>query len=427
MNPRSTMVSASLASAGLASAGPAAMSPPSLAGFSLTRRFLARLARHVVHGQLTIQTPSGETIHFTGPSPGPNGGLILHRWRAVRRLLMGGDVGFAEAYMNGDWSTPDLTALIELAARNHETMMPSLDGSRFARLLNRLSHLRRSNTKRGSRRNIPAHYDLGNAFYAAWLDPGMSYSSGFYANPTATLEQAQTAKQDLVIGALGLSGGESVLEIGCGWCGLAERLAREQGCSVVGLTLSPAQLEYARARLDAIPGPGRVETRQLDYRDVTGTFDRIVSIEMLEAVGKDYWETYFATIRDRLRPGGIAVLQVITMAEDRYAAYERSADFIQRHIFPGGMLPSDGVMRARIAAAGLRLDDVRTFGASYGRTLADWRTRFHRAWPELRPMGFDARFKRKWDYYLSYCEAGFRAGAIDVGLYRLHRPPERTA
>lgn len=417
MNPRANTFSADQA----------AVSLPRSTGLSLTRRFLARLARHVVYGQLLIHTPSGEVIQFTGPHPGPSGNLVLHRWRAVWRLLAGGDVGFAGSYMNGDWSTPDLTALIELAARNHETMMPSLDGSRLARLLNRLSHSLRSNTKRGSRRNIPAHYDLGNAFYAAWLDAGMTYSSGLYEDAATTLEQAQTAKQDLVIGALALSGGESVLEIGCGWGGLAERLAREKACDVVGLTLSPAQLEHARSRPGGIPSPGRVEARRLDYRDVTGTFDRIVSIEMLEAVGKEYWDTYFATIRDRLRPGGIAVLQVITMGEDRYAAYELGADFIQRHVFPGGMLPSDGILRARIAAAGLCLDGVRTFGASYGRTLADWRTRFQRAWPRLRAMGFDERFRRKWEYYLSYCEGGFRAGAIDVGLYQLHRPAEKGA
>ncbi len=389
---------------------------------SLGRRFLVHLARQVERGQLLIHMPSGEAIRCTGPNSGPSGTLVLHRWRAVRRLLIGGDIGFAGSYMDGDWSTPDLTALIELAARNHETMMPSLDRSRIARLLHRLSHLRRGNTKRGSHRNIPAHYDLGNAFYAAWLDAGMTYSSGLYADADTTLEQAQTAKQNLVMDSLALTGGERVLEIGCGWGGLAERLARERDCHVVGLTLSPAQLDHARDRIPDGPASGLVELHRRDYRDVEGIFDRVVSIEMLEAVGKEYWPTYFAAIRDRLRPGGVAVLQVITMAEDRYAAYERGADFIQRYIFPGGMLPSDGLMRARIADAGLRLDFVRNFGMSYAHTLADWQARFQRAWPRLLTMGFDERFKRKWEYYLSYCEAGFRAEALDVGLYRLQRP-----
>jgi cyclopropane-fatty-acyl-phospholipid synthase len=388
----------------------------------LGRRFMLHLARQVEHGQLQIQLPSGEVIQCAGPHPGPSGRLTLHRWRAVRRMVLGGDIGFAEAYMNGDLSSPDLTALIEMAARNHETIIASLDGSRLARLLNRMLQLWRANTKRGSRRNIPAHYDLGNEFYTAWLDPGMTYSSGLYEDSDTTLEQAQTAKQDMAIAALALSGGEDVLEIGCGWGGLASRMAHEHGCHVVGLTLSPAQLDHARDDVPSHRGTGHVELHRRDYRDETGTYDRVVSIEMMEAVGKDYWPAYFAAIHDRLRPGGIAVLQVITMAEDRYAAYERGTDFIQRHIFPGGMLPSDSVMRARIAAAGLCLDGVRTFGASYARTLGDWQTRFQRAWPRVRPMGFDERFKRKWEYYLSYCEAGFRAGALDVGLYRMHRP-----
>ncbi len=394
-------------------------------GLSVARRFLVHLAGQVDHGQIVIQMPSGEIVQRVGPRFGPTAHLSLHRWRPVWRLLVGGDIGFAESYMDGDWSSPDLTALIELAALNHETMMPSLNGSGLARLVNRLSHLRRNNTRRRSQRNIQDHYDLGNQFYAAWLDPGMTYSSGFYADAETTLERAQTAKQDLVIDALALAGGERVLEIGFGWGGLAARLAREHGCHVTGLTLSRAQLDHALENIGDDRGPGSVDFLLRDYRDADGTYDRIVSIEMLEAVGKDYWPTYFATIRDRLRPGGTAVLQVITMAEDRYADYESGADFIQRHIFPGGMLPSDGVMRARIADAGLTLDGVTTFGASYARTLADWRFRFQNVWPNLISMGFDERFRRKWEYYLSYCEAGFSARALDLGLYRLHRPFEQ--
>lgn len=391
---------------------------------SLSRRFLERLARQVTHGQLLIHTPGGEAIHHVGAHPGPSAVLLLHRWRAVRRLLAAGDIGFAESYMAGDWSTPDLTSLIELAARNHESMYASLNGSRVARWVNRLRHGLRRNSRAGSRRNIPAHYDLGNDFYASWLDAGMSYSAALYTQPAQRLEEAQAAKQDMVMDALALSGGERVLEIGCGWGGLAARLARAHGCDVVGLTLSPAQLQCARERLADGCAPGTVELRLQDYRDSLGQYDRVVSIEMLEAVGRDYWAEYFATIHDRLRPGGIAALQVILMSEDRYAAYERSADFIQRHIFPGGMLPSDSVMRAHVAAAGLELEAVRFFGDSYARTLAEWNSRFQHAWPRLQPLGFDAAFKRKWEYYLAYCEAGFRAGAIDVGLYRIRRTGE---
>jgi cyclopropane-fatty-acyl-phospholipid synthase len=386
------------------------------------RRFLRRLVRQIEHGQITIRMPGGTVIHHAGAQPGPHATLTLHRWRAVRRLLAGGDIGFAEAFMAGDWSSADLTALIELAACNHRSLYGSLGGTRLARVANRLRHVRRHNSRSGSRRNIPVHYDLGNEFYAAWLDAGMSYSSAYYANPAHDLEAAQEAKQDLVMASLSLTGGERVLEIGCGWGGLAGRLAREHGCDVVGLTLSPAQLAHARAALDGNVGSGRVEIRLQDYRDSDGQFDRVVSVEMLEAVGREYWAAYFGAIRDRLRPGGIAALQVITMAEDRYAAYERGADFIQKHIFPGGMLPSDPVMRSHIADAGLVLDGVTCFGASYARTLAEWRHRFELAWPRLRPMGFDEAFRRKWLYYLAYCEAGFRAEAIDVGLYRIHRP-----
>lgn len=391
---------------------------------SLSRRFLEQLARQVTHGQLLIHTPGGEAIHRVGPHPGPSAVLLLHRWRAVRRLLAAGDIGFAESYMAGDWSTPDLTSLIELAARNHESMYVSLNGSRVARWANRLRHALRRNSRAGSRRNIPAHYDLGNDFYATWLDTSMSYSSALYTHPAQRLEDAQAAKQDMVMDALALSGREQVLEIGCGWGGLAARLAREHGCDVVGLTLSPAQLQCAGDRLADGCAPGTVELRLQDYRDTGGQYDRVVSIEMLEAVGRDYWTEYFATIHDRLRPGGIAALQVILMSEERYAAYERSADFIQRHIFPGGMLPSDSVMRAHVAAAGLELEEVRFFGGSYARTLAEWNNRFQHAWPRLQPLGFDAAFKRKWEYYLAYCEAGFRAGAIDVSLYRIRRPGE---
>ena len=396
----------------------------SRAGLSLTRRFLERLARQVNHGQLLIHTPGGEAIHRIGRHPGPSAVLVLHRWQAIRQLLTAGDIGFAESYMAGDWSTPDLTALIELAARNADSMYGSLNGSRLARWAYRLRHALRRNSRAGSRRNIPAHYDLGNEFYAAWLDAGMSYSSALFTHPAQELEDAQAVKQDIVMDALGLSGGERVLEIGCGWGGLAERLAREHGCDVVALTLSPAQLQYANGRVADGCGPGTVELRLEDYRDTGGQYDRIVSVEMLEAVGCDYWAEYFAIVHDRLRPGGIAALQVILMGEDRYHSYLRGADFIQRHIFPGGMLPSDSVLRAQVAAAGLALDVVRCFGNSYARTLAEWNRRFQHSWPRLQRLGFDAAFKRKWEYYLAYCEAGFRAGAIDVGLYRIRRPWE---
>jgi cyclopropane-fatty-acyl-phospholipid synthase len=391
---------------------------------SVSGRLLHGLIQCLAAGHLTIVTPSGDRIGNDARSPGPEATLVLHNWRLVRRLLAEGQIGFAEAYMDGDWTSPDLAALIELFALNQDALNRTLMGTRFSRLLVRLQHRKRANTRRGSRRNIEAHYDLGNDFYAAWLDRDMSYSSAFYAPEAGTgqalsLEAAQRAKQDLVMSRLALAGGEHVLEIGCGWGGLAERLIVENGCHVTGLTLSPSQLDHARARLEQAGLAGRHDLRLQDYRDVEGRFDRIVSIEMLEAVGAEYWPVYFARLRQCLARSGRAVLQVITIAERYYDSYRRDPDFIQRHIFPGGMLPSVGVLRTQIEEAGLTLRSVQHFGDSYAATLAEWQRRFQLAWPRLRGLGFDDGFKRKWEYYLAYCEAGFRAGSIDVGLYEL--------
>jgi cyclopropane-fatty-acyl-phospholipid synthase len=384
----------------------------------LSRVFLRRLMNQMILGSMTVQTPAGDTLDHVAQQPGPHATLIIHRWRAVRRLLIDGQIGFGESYMDGDWSSPDLTALIELAALNQDELADTFVGTRLARLTERVRHAARANTIRRSRRNIEAHYDLGNEFYAAWLDRGMSYSSGIYGPGCVSLEAAQDAKQARVIERLGLHGGERVLEIGCGWGGLAERLIRECGCHVTGLTLSPAQLEHARLRLGNSPAD-RHDLRLQDYRDVAGVFDRIVSIEMLEAVGADYWPLYFDRLRACMAESGRAVLQVITIAERYCASYRRDPDFIQRHIFPGGMLPSVEQLRAQIDRAGLALRSAEHFGASYAATLAEWRRRFDDAWPRLSLLGFDERFRRKWEYYLAYCEAGFRAGSIDVGLYEV--------
>ncbi|MFC3000656.1 class I SAM-dependent methyltransferase [Falsiroseomonas tokyonensis] len=383
---------------------------------------LRRLAESLQRGSLTLTLPNGTTWHRQAPLPGPRASLVLHRWRALRRLLLGGDVGFAEAYGDGDWSSPDLASLIALSCVNAATMDRLVTAPRLARLWNHLRHRLRANSRAGSRRNIIAHYDLGNDFFAAWLDAGMSYSSALYRDPGATLEEAQAAKQDRAIALLDLRGGERVLEIGIGWGGLAERLLAGHAARLTGLTLSPRQLAHAEARLRAAGLAPRAELALRDYRDERGRFERIVSIEMFEAVGEAYWPVFFQALHDRLVPGGIAVLQVITIAEERFAAYRRSADFIQTHIFPGGMLPSPAALRAGIAGAGLVLEQAECFGESYARTLAEWQDRFQQALPRLRGMGLDARFLRLWRYYLAYCEGGFRAGAIDVGLYRIRRP-----
>lgn len=385
-------------------------------------RWVARVLRALKIGHLTIELPSGTRLEARGEIEGPRATLILHRWRTMRRLMFGGDVGFSEAYLDGDWDSPDLAALIELAALNEQALSEITAGRRISRIVHRIRHLLRSNTRRGSRRNIEAHYDLGNDFYKLWLDPSMTYSSALYASPSQSLEAAQENKLSRIIELLDLKGGERVLEIGCGWGRLAERLISEKGCKVTGLTLSPSQLAVATERLSKSGAGPRGDLRLQDYRDVRENFDRVVSIEMIEAVGEKYWPAYFGKIADVLKPGGRAVLQVITIAEERFALYRRNADFIQRYIFPGGMLPSPKVMLDQIERARLAFNSLENFGGSYARTLNEWQWRFQRAWSDIEAMGYSRRFKRTWEYYLAYCEAGFRSKAIDVGLYAMTKP-----
>jgi cyclopropane-fatty-acyl-phospholipid synthase len=308
--------------------------------------------------------------------------------------------------------------LLELCVRNEAALMPKAASSKLNRLRNRLTHWLRANTRRGSRRNITAHYDLGNDFFLPWLDGGMNYSSALFAGGD-TLEAAQEAKLDRIAALLELDGGEDVLEIGCGWGALAERLLHRFAVSIYAVTLSSEQLSYTRRRLSSDVGDGRADVRLLDYRDVEGQFDRIASIEMIEAVGESYWPAYFAKLRASLRQGGLVVLQSIIIAEDRFAAYRKRPDFIQRHIFPGGMLPTRGIIEREASRAGLRLVHHELFGDSYAKTLYEWRARFLRAWPKIEKLGFNDRFRRMWDYYLAYCEVGFRTGIVDVGFFKL--------
>ena len=388
---------------------------------SCAARVIERLVSGLRAGHLRIVLPSGPPLRIAGREPGPQATVVLKRWRAVRRLALGGDVGFAESFVDGDWTSPDLVALVRLAARNMEAFNRAISGSKLLRAVARLRHLLRRNSRRGSRRNIVAHYDLGNAFYSLWLDGTMQYSSGIFANGAETLEAAQARKLARIADLLKLDGGESVLEIGCGWGGLAARLAADNGARVTALTLSPAQRTWASGLAAASGLADRIDVRLQDYRDVEGTFDCIVSIEMLEGVGETWWPTYFRALAAGLKPGRRAVLQVITIADERYEAYRRTPDFIQKHVFPGGFLPSPLALTDQIAGAGLRLTHSETFGSSYARTLAEWRARFIAHWPEITAQGFDERFRRLWTYYLCYCEAGFAEGAIDVGLYVIER------
>ena len=379
-------------------------------------KLLHRLFGNLRYGRVRIELPDGRALAWRGAEPGPDAHLALRRWRALWRAALGGDIGMADAYLDGDWSSDDLTALIRLAARNLAHSQRMIDGSPLFAILQRLRHALRANTRAGSRRNIEQHYDLGNDFFAAWLDADMTYSSALWTDENLSLEQAQAAKLQRVTQLLRLDGGESVLEIGCGWGALATHLAGA-GARVTGLTLSPSQLDAARARAARLGLAERCDLRLQDYREATGAYDRLVSIEMIEAVGETFLPRYFDAIFRALKPGGVAALQAITIAEDRFESYRRDTDFIQKHIFPGGFLPSKSIMAAQVARAGLKLSHVECFGASYARTLVEWRRRFHKAWPRIEAQGFAPRFHRLWNYYLCYCEAGFLEEAIDVGLY----------
>lgn len=384
---------------------------------------MQRALRQFDCGEILLQTPGGRHFLIGGKRTGEQTRLNIHSWKCMLRLLASGDLGFAEGYLAGEWSTPNIYSFLRTAGRRASDTA-SFEGIRPPQPVAKLRHALNRNTRRGSRRNIAAHYDLGNDFYRLWLDSGMTYSSAIYSSQAETLEQAQQNKLDRIADLLGLDGGEALLEIGCGWGGLAQHLIERAGCHVTGLTLSSEQLDYARRRLAARGLSDRADLRLQDYRDCSGSYDRIVSIEMLEAVGEAYWPTYFASLRQRLKPGGIAVLQVITIDQSRFESYRRRPEFIQRYIFPGGMLPTTQILEQEIARSGLRLTSSEHFGSSYARTLAEWHRRFLEAWPAIKALGFDDRFKRMWEYYLAYCRLGFEIGALDVGLYRIeHRTP----
>ncbi|WCK05051.1 SAM-dependent methyltransferase [Agrobacterium tumefaciens] len=378
-----------------------------------------RLLNNIEHGRLRVTLPGGATFEKSGGSEGSEAILVLHNWRAIRRLLVNGDIGFAEGFIENDWSTPDLTALIRFAAQNRDAFARSMRGSLPMRLINRMGHALNANTKRGSRRNIEAHYDLGNEFYRQWLDPSMLYSSAIFDYTTPTLEAAQRKKLERIAEKLQLTGNDTVLEIGCGWGALAIHLATQQNANVTGITLSPSQLRWAENAAEKDNTAGRIDLRLQDYRDVQGQFDNIVSVEMFEAVGEAYWPSYFETLKRCLKPGGRAVLQIISIEESRFDTYRRKADFIQKYVFPGGFLPSNSALEKAVGQAGLKLTDTELFGQSYALTLAEWRQRFHARWQTISLLGFDERFRRLWDYYLCYCEAGFAEGTINVGLYTI--------
>ena len=412
---------------------PAVKSPDTVSDESLKRSRSARVldnlfqrmadsfAPRSLSGSLTVRIPGGREITFGHEATGPQAKLILHDYSVIRAGLKRGGLGFAESYMAGRVDTPDLTKLFDFFISNFEALRAA-GGSLFKmRLPDRLWHLLRDNSRKGSKRNIEAHYDLGNDFYALWLDPSMTYSSAIFANADEDLEKAQLRKYDHVLKAIDAKQGDRVLEIGCGWGGFAERAA-QKGLHVHGITLSQEQLAFTRARMERLGLADRSEFEIRDYRDTQGQYDKVASIEMIEAVGESHWPSYFRTIHDRLKPGGLAAVQAITIAEPFFADYRRKVDFIQRYIFPGGMLLTPATIAEQAEKAGLKLAGVETFADGYARTLQIWRQRFEAAWPQIAKLGFDERFRRMWRYYLCYCEAGFAERTIDVGIYRIEKP-----
>jgi cyclopropane-fatty-acyl-phospholipid synthase len=349
--------------------------------------------------------------------------LQVNDERVFQRVLAEGDIGFGESWIDGDWHSDQPAELLTLLAENRGQLARAVHGSWLPVLGHRLRHLLRSNTRAGSKRNILAHYDLGNDFYKLWLDPSMSYSAALFgADPQQSLQQAQRQKYMRLLEMLDPKPGDSILEVGCGWGGLAEIAATEFGCKVHGITLSPSQLAWSQARAQQKGFADLADFSLTDYRDIRGRYDHIVSIEMFEAVGERFWPGYFAQLHNCLKPGGRAAIQTITIANERFAAYRRGTDFIQRHIFPGGMLPSPEVFERRAASADFSVLDRHAFGIDYARTLAQWHRDFEGTWPQIAAQGFDERFRRLWRFYLAYCEAGFRAGATDVYHFLLEKP-----
>jgi cyclopropane-fatty-acyl-phospholipid synthase len=389
---------------------------------ALVETVLHRLAGSAERGSITFAFRDGSEVRIAGAHSGPHALVHIKRLRAVTRLLVDGYVGLAEGYLAEDWTTPSLEHLFEFGTANMGTLDQSLTGSNLSRILHKGGHFLRRNSPVGSKRNIASHYDLGNRFFREWLDPSMAYSSALFEIQGESLADAQTNKFRRIVRELEIEPSHRVLEIGCGWGGLATFIARETGAHVTAITISKEQFGCARERVATEGLEALVDVQLRDYRELDGTFDRIVSIEMLEAVGERYWSTYFDIVSQNLAPQGAAMIQVITVADERFDYYQHSVDFIQKYIFPGGMLLSPGTIRRHAEAAGLRYADALFFGESYARTLDIWHATFQKRWPSIETMGFDGRFKRIWDYYLAYTAAGFRAGSIDVGQFRLTKP-----
>ena len=387
----------------------------------LAARTVLRCLRQIRHGSIELHLPDGQLLRV-GQGEGPHASLRIHDWSVCAAVLKSGDIGLAEAWIDGRWTTRDLPGLLRFFLVNRDAIERVVYGSRWGGLLYRIKHLLNRNSRRGSRRNIHAHYDLGNAFYERWLDPSMNYSSAWFAEGfEQSLEAAQQAKMSRALTEAGVVPGSRVLEIGCGWGAVAETAARA-GAHLTGVTLSTEQLAWAQRRLADAGLSESADLRLQDYRDIADApFDAVVSIEMFEAVGRDYWPSYFETVRRCLKPGGKACIQSITIQDELFDRYVRSTDFIQQYIFPGGLLPSPKEFRLAAERAGLVVEQQLAFGPDYAETLRRWRALFLGQEEAVRSLGFDTRFMRTWDFYLAYCEAAFDAGSTDVMQFTLRR------
>ena len=388
-------------------------------------RCVLKMLDGMTQGQIHLTLPDGRHYHCGSSNSGPVVDMIVHDWAVFNAIVTRGDIGAAEAFIDGLWGTESLAELLTLIAQNRTALEQAIRGRRWQLLSAWLLHRFRANTRRGSKKNIMAHYDLGNEFYRLWLDETMTYSSGLFLEHAhvdqadwASLPRAQRAKNERMLNAMAVKPGDQILEVGCGWGGFAEQ-AVARGAHVTGLTLSPAQQSFAQNRALSGGWAERAEFLLTDYRDMAGQFDHIVSVEMFEAVGDRWWPTYFRTLKKLLKPGGRALIQVITINDALFKRYRRGTDFIQRHVFPGGMLPSPNVVCTQAARAGFQVSDDLAFGAHYARTLGLWHEAFCDRLLEVKAQGFDDRFIRLWRFYLAYCEAGFRADSIDVHQYTL--------
>lgn len=396
----------------------AALSITSRLWKSLLNRVLTRLNG----GALLVILPNGQALPYGHATPEhPAITVRINRIRFLRRLLAGNSLALAEGYLENDWECSDLRGLFDLFIASPRIMQGITQRGLGYRILARLRHLANANTLTGSRRNIAYHYDLGNEFYEHWLDKTMTYSSAYKLEDHEPLEHAQHRKYQRVLDLTNPTAQSSILEIGCGWGGFAEH-ATKAGHTVHGLTLSQEQLRFAQNRLAAASTPGNASFELRDYRHAEGQYDAIVSIEMIEAVGEENWDTYFQQIKQNLKPGGTAVIQAILINDQRFETYRKNVDFIQRYIFPGGLLPSTEKLAHHIKEQGLELASHELFGTDYEKTLMRWRKSFFQKWPEISKLGYDQRFKRMWHYYLAYCEAGFAEGTINVGLFQIKKP-----